>query len=107
MCNPVAYAILASSAVGAGVSKHQGDKQREQMEKQAAEAKAERERQKAQFELDKQKAEAVPTLLRNQAQKTKAKGIQGMKIPQGVGGSGYSSIGTGGVQPTGLNIPKG
>ena len=107
MCNPVAYAMLASSAVGAGVSKYQTDKQTEQMEKQAAEAKRLREEQEAKFKLEKEKADAVPTLLRTAAQKSRSQGMSALKVGKKSGSGGYSSMGMGGASGTGLNIPKG
>ena len=106
MC-ATAAAIIGSAIIGGAVTKHQGDKQRALMEDQAAEAEKLRKEQEAKFELDKKKAEAVPILQRNAAQKTRGKGLQGMKISK-TEGSGYSSVGMGSSgSGTGLNIPKG
>ena len=99
-------AVLGSMLIGGAVAKNQADKQKEAMEKQAAEAARLRREQEAQFKLDKRKAEAVPTLMRNQAQKTKGKGLQGLKVSKKARSS-YSSVGTGGTGGTGLNIPQG
>lgn len=106
MCDPVSAAIVASGLIGGAVTKHQGDKQRKLMEEQAAEAERRRQEQQAKFDLDKKKAEAVPTLLRNQAQKTRGKGLQGLKVSK-KSSPGYTSVGTGGSSGTGINIPKG
>lgn len=106
MCDPISAAIIGSAVIGGGVSKYQGDKQREEMEKQAKEAERLRQKQQAEFDLAKKKAEAVPTLLRNQAQKTRSKGLQGLKVSK-KSSSGYNAVGTGGGSATGINIPKG
>lgn len=99
-------AVLGSMLIGGAVAKDQADKQRAAMEKQAAEAERLRKQQEAQFRRDKRKAEAVPTLMRNQAQKTKGKGLQGLKVSKKEKSS-YSSVGTGGTGGTGINIPQG
>lgn len=104
MC--VSAAIIASGLIGGAMTKYQGDKQREQMEKQAEEARRRQQEQQAAFDLKQQKAEAAPTLLRNATQKTRPKGMQGLKVKKA---SSYGSMGVGGtgVGGTGLNIPKG
>lgn len=104
MC--VTAAIIGSALIGGAATKYQTDKQMAEMEKQQKEAERLRKEQQAKFDLDKRKAEAVPTLLRNQAQKTKAKGLQGLKVSKSSSPS-YSSVGTGGSSGTGINIPKG
>ena len=104
MC--VSAAIIASGLIGGAMTKHMGDKQREAMEKQAEEARRLQREQQAAFDLKQKKAEAVPILQRNATQKTRAKGVQGLKVKKT---GGYSSMGVGGtgVGGTGLNIPKG
>ena len=104
MC--VTAAIIGSALIGGAATKYQSDKQMAEMEKQQKEAERLRKEQQAKFDLDKKKAEAVPTLLRNQAQKTKGKGLQGLKVSKS-SSPGYSSVGTGGSSGTGINIPKG
>ena len=104
MC--VTAAIIGSALIGGAATKYQSDKQQALMEKQQKEAERLRKEQEAKFELDKKKAEAVPTLLRNQAQKTRGKGLQGLKVSK-KSSPGYTSVGTGGSSGTGINIPKG
>jgi histone acetyltransferase (RNA polymerase elongator complex component) len=109
MC--ISAAIIASGLIGGAVTKHQGDKQRELMEKQAEESRRLQRQQQAAFDLKQQKAEAAPTLLRNATQKTRPKGMQGLKVKKAssYGSMGVGSMGVGGtgVGGTGLNIPKG
>lgn len=104
MC--VSAAILASSLIGAGVAKYQGDKQQEQMEKQAREAEARRRREKAEFDAKQKAASATPTLVRNATQSALAGGTNSLSVKK-KSSSGYNSLGTGSAQSTGLNIPKG
>ena len=106
MCDPVSAAIIGSTLIGAHQASKEGEKQRDAMRRQAREAERLQKEQRAQFELDKKKAEAVPTLLRNEAQRTRSPGIKGLKVSKG-SDSGYSSMGTGGATATGINIPRG
>ena len=105
MC--VTAAILGSALIGGATAKYQSDKQEALMNKQADEARKLRERQEAKFKLEKEKADAVPTLLRNAAQKSRSQGISALKVGKKSGSDGYSSMGIGGASGTGLNIPKG
>lgn len=105
MCDPVS--VLLASAGGAAISKYQSDKQEALMREQAEDARKLRERQEAQFKLEQRKAEAVPLLKRNASQKSRSKGIAGLKVPKvASAGGGYNSVGMGGSSGTGVNIPK-
>lgn len=106
MCDPISVAIVGSTIIGASAAQKEGEKQRKAMERQAKEAERLQKEQQAKFDLEKRKAEAVPTLLRNEAQRTRSPGIKGLKVSKG-SDSGYSSMGTGGATATGINIPKG
>ena len=106
MCG-IAGAIISSALIGAGVSKYQGDKQRELAEKQAKEAKQRRLAERAQFEREQKAAQATPTLLRNDAQKTPSGGFGALISKKLAKMDNQTSLGTGGTNATGLNIPKG
>ena len=100
-------AVIAATLGSAAITKYQSDRQEALMNKQADEARKLRERQEAKFKLEKEKADAVPTLLRTAAQKSRSQGMSALKVGKKSGSGGYSSMGMGGASGTGLNIPKG
>lgn len=105
MCDPISIGIgiLGSAAI----TKYQTDKQEDAMRKQSAEAKRVRKQQQDRFDTESAAASAIPTLLRNETQKSGGKTLASLKAKKSGGmGSGYNSVGTGGATATGLNIPK-
>jgi hypothetical protein len=108
MCDPVSLAILATGVISGAVTKHQGDKSREQARDQAEEAKRRRLAEKARFDKEQKAGAATPTLLKNAAQSAGSVGMQGLTVGKGKtkGSTGLNTLGTGGTPSTGLNIPK-
>ncbi len=106
MCPPVVAALIGVAG-SAYIAKEQSRKQEQLAERQAEEAARIRKQQEQKFKTDASAAAAIPTLLRNETQKSGAKGLASLNAKKsGDRGSGYNSVGMGGTGSTGLNIPK-
>lgn len=105
MCNPVALAIVASTAASGVYQKYQNDKNNAKMEQRQKELDAKAKAEKNAMDRNMESAENTPLLL-TKGKAGGAKGISQLKVAKG-GSGGYSSLGMGGSGGTGLNIATG
>lgn len=105
MCNPVALAIVASTAASSYYQGEQNKKAQRKAEQRQAELDKKASAEKNAMDRNMESAENTPLLL-TKGKAGGAKGISKLKVP-GSGSSGYSSLGMGGSGGTGLNIATG
>lgn len=105
MCDPVSAAIAVATVAGSKyVADEQNAKAERRMKKQQEDAKASRAAEKKANDANALEGN-TPLLIKSGTGKA-AKGMSQLKVPGG-SASGYSSVGMGGTNSTGLNISNG
>lgn len=104
MCDPVSVGLaIAGTAASMKYQSDQNDKAQREMKKQQEEARKQATAEKN-AQQSNQTSEASPLLINSGGKSNK--GLSQLKVP-GKSAGGYSSLGMGGSNNTGLNIAKG